>query len=76
MFIMFFAAFIISFLVKIETPVKISASGMFGVTISHKGNNNFFIYIIEFLLISLAPPVAIITGSRTIFFILYFFKVS
>ena len=75
MLIIFFPAFIISSLFEIEYPVKTSASGMFGVITLHKGKSNFFKYLIEFLLINLEPPLAIITGSRIIFFIFLFFKI-
>ena len=70
-----FAALIISSLLEIEYPVNTSASGMFGVTIVHKGRSSFYRCLIELLLINFAPPLAIITGSRTTFFDLYFFKV-
>jgi len=71
----FFAALIISSLLEIEYPVNTSASGMFGVTIVHKGSSSFFKCLIELLLIYFVPLLAIITGSRTTFFDLYFFKI-
>ena len=64
-----------SSLLEIKFPVNTSASGILGVTKVHRGISNFFRYFIELLPINLAPPLAIITGSRTIFFNLCFFKV-
>ena len=69
-----FAAWIISFTEEIFIFVKISASGMFGVIKLTSFINLDFKILIERLLISLAPPLAAITGSKIIFFTFIFLK--
>ena len=70
----FFAANIISLLFFILAPVKISASGIFGVINDTFLSNFFFITFIAWSVINLEPPFAIITGSKIIFFIFILFR--
>ena len=60
--------------VLIFISVNTSASGIFGVIKSTFLINSFFKILIAFSSISLAPPFAIITGSRIIFLTLIFSK--
>ena len=57
-------------------PESTSASGIFGVIIVASGINLFFNVLMASSLISLAPLVAIITGSTTILFALYSVSLS
>ena len=62
------AAFSISASVLISIPERTSASGIFGVITVARGNNLLFNVPMASSLISLAPLVATMTGSTTIFF--------
>ena len=59
-----------------DIPESTSASGIFGVRICASGNRYSFKVLTASSLISLAPLVATITGSTTIFFASYSFSLS
>ena len=70
------AAFSISASVLISISESTSASGIFGVITVARGNNLLFNVPMASSLISLAPLVATITGSTTIFFAWYSVSLS
>jgi len=70
------AAFSISSAALMSTPESTSASGILGVITVASGNNLLFNMLIASSLISLAPLVATITGSTTIFPALYSVSLS
>ena len=70
------AAFSISASVLISISESTSASGIFGVITVARGNNLLFNVPMASSLISLAPLVATITGSTTMFFAWYSVSLS
>ena len=73
---MLFAVLSMSSAEVILVPASTSASGILGVMMSAFGKSSVVSTLIASSLISLAPDVATITGSRTTFFALYLSRYS